>query len=177
MHAMTRLRSEFFADWRNGAATLATLAALFWFGSKLLGWAVFGAVTAPDPLACRAAQGTGACWGLVADKYRLIFFGRYPYEQQWRPLLAMAVVIAMLIASGMPRFWNARGRKLLAGGWAMTLTLAYLLMRGGVAGLASVETILWGGLPLTLMLSLLGLSAAFPLAILIALGRRSSLPL
>lgn len=44
-------------------------------------------------------------------------------------------------------------------------------------GLSFVPTALWGGLPLTLLLSILGITLAFPIAILLALGRRSKLPL
>ena len=58
---------------------------------------MIGAVAAPDYAACKAA-GTGACWGFVAEKWRLIVFGRYPYEQQWRPALATGAVLAMLVA-------------------------------------------------------------------------------
>jgi general L-amino acid transport system permease protein len=50
------------------------------------------------------------------------------------------------------------------------------LMRGGIFGLTPVESDQWGGLPLTLMLSVFGMVAAYPLGILLALGRRSKMP-
>jgi general L-amino acid transport system permease protein len=49
-------------------------------------------------------------------------------------------------------------------------------MRGGIVGLPYVPTDNWGGLPLTIMLATLGIALAFPLAVFVALGRRSSLP-
>jgi general L-amino acid transport system permease protein len=56
------------------------------------------------------------------------------------------------------------------------LAAFFVLMGGGVLGLEKVSTDLWGGLPLTIMLSTLSIVLAFPLAILVALGRRSNLP-
>jgi general L-amino acid transport system permease protein len=72
----------------------------------------------------------------------------------------------------MRRFW----RKELAYVWIGVLTLIGVLMWGGVAGLSYVPQERWGGLVITLILATFGLAFAFPLAILVALGRRSSLP-
>ena len=58
-------------------------------------WAVGNAVARPDNAACRAIGHAGACWGVVAEKYRLILFGRYPYEEHWRPLVATLKARAM----------------------------------------------------------------------------------
>ena len=156
----------------NTLLTLALLAALALLLPPLLSWAVFNAVPAADNAACRAAHGAGACWGVVAEKGRLIVFGRYPYAEQWRPLLACALLVAVLVASGMRRFWNLG----LIGAWAVALGGFYVLMAGGVAGLTEVETARWGGLPLTLMLATVSLVISFPLAVAVALGRQSQLP-
>ena len=135
-------------------------------------WAVVDAVwghATPDD--CKAAA--GACWAVITEKYRLILFGRYPFEQQWRPLLAALALIAMALASCDRRTW---GRPLIVI-WALGLGTFFILMGGGVLGLEPVRTNLWGGLPLTLMLAFIGIAAAFPIAILLALGRRSKLPI
>jgi general L-amino acid transport system permease protein len=124
----------------------------------------------PNAEACRA-DGVGACWGVVAEKYRLIIFGRYPFEEQWRPLVATGALLALLVASCTRAFW----RPWLALLWAAVLALFFWLMLGG-GGLTPVETDRWGGLPLTLLLSTLSIAMAFPLALLVALGRRSNLP-
>lgn len=166
------LRRHLFNSPLNSALTLVVLAALALALPPLLNWAVLQAVVAPDNAACRAAHGTGACWGVVAEKGRLIVFGRYPYDEQWRPLLACGLLVAVLVASGMRRFWHLG----LLAAWAVALGGFYLLMKGGVAGLSVVETDRWGGLPLTLMLSAVSLAIAFPLAVLVALGRQSQLP-
>jgi general L-amino acid transport system permease protein len=124
----------------------------------------------PDAQACHPVE-VGACWGVVAEKYRLIIFGRYPFDEQWRPLVATVLMMSLLVVSCVRWFW----RPWLAGIWALGLGLFFWLMLGGM-GLSRVETDRWGGLPLTLLLATLSIALAFPLALLVALGRRSELP-
>ena len=123
------------------------------------------------PADCRAAG--GACWAVIHEKYRLILFGRYPYAEQWRPLLAMAASIGLVLATCDRRL----GWRRLSFLWIVGVAFVALMMWGGALGLTYVETARWGGLPLTLILSLTGIAVAFPLAILLALGRRSTMPL
>ena len=92
--------------------------------------------------------------------------------RSWRPLLAVGALIALYGISTWRRLWNWR----LAVIWVAGLGLFFLLMWGGVLGLSYVEQERWGGLPLTLILSTLGIVFAFPLSILLALGRRSHMP-
>ena len=171
--AVAWIRRNFFDGWLNTLATLLTVAVLLWLVPPLFSWSVLHAVAAPDNAACRAAhEHGGACWGVVAEKGRLILFGRYPFEEQWRPLVACAILIALLIASCLRPFW----KPWLAPLWLIVLVVCFVLMRGGVLGLTTVETSRWGGFPLTLALSVVSLAVAFPLAILVALGRTSKLP-
>jgi general L-amino acid transport system permease protein len=225
------LRSRLFSSWGNGITTIVLLALLAWILSGFLDWAVVNAnFTAKAGSECR---GGGACWALIGEKYRLIFFGTFPYEQHWRPLIAMIVMLAMLLLSSDRRMWNWRllviwavgsfGTFLLMFG-QLTFTVTFFLVvgfvlggtgyliRGGVAKvpelrtyqvllgvgfvglilrmlgilpswgftiapLPYVETHLWGGLPVTMILATYGLVFAFPYGILLALGRRSNLPL
>ena len=166
------LRSNLFDGWRNTLATLVVLALLALVLPHLLQWALVNAVFRPDNAACRAAAETGACWGVVAEKYRLILFGRYPYAEQWRPLLACTLLTGLLAASCYRPFWR-RGL-LLA--WVVVVGAFFALMLGGWFGLSSVETGRWGGFPLTLLLSTISLMLAFPLAVAVALGRQSRMP-
>jgi len=133
-------------------------------------WAVIDAVWRPDANACRAAH--GACWGFIVEKHRFILFGTYPYEQHWRPALATLLLMALWVVSAVRAFW----RPWLAALWAGGMMVIGVLMWGGVLGLPYVENERWGGLILTLLLSTIGLAAAFPLSILLALGRRSQMP-
>jgi general L-amino acid transport system permease protein len=173
--AVQRLRSRLFYSPVASLVSLAALALLLWLAARLAEWGIVHAVFAPDHLACRAAS--GACWGFVAEKYRLILFGRYPYEEQWRPLLATGAILAMLVATAVPALWTRRGARLLLAGWLLAFALFFALMLGGFAGLAKVETDRWGGLPLTVILTLIGMTASAPLGIVLALGRRSAMPL
>ena len=114
----------------------------------------------------------GACWGVVTEKYRLIIFGRYPFEQQWRPLVATLLMLGLLVASCVRFCW----KPWLALLWVGVLAVFFALMYGNVLGLSKVETDRWGGLPLTLLLASLSIAMAFPIALVVALGRRSNLP-
>ncbi len=67
---------------------------------------MFKAVVRPDNAACRAIGHEGACWGVIAEKYRLILFGRFPYEEQWRPLIATVLMVALIAASCYRAFWK-----------------------------------------------------------------------
>ena len=172
---LQRLRERLFYGPAAGLVSLAVLAALAWLAARLVDWGLVRAVLVPDPAACRAAS--GACWGFVVEKYRLILFGRYPYEEQWRPLLATGAILAMLVATALPALWTRHGARVLAAGWVAAFALFFALMGGGFAGLAGVETDRWGGLPLTVILTLIGMTASAPLGILLALARRSAMPL
>ena len=163
------LKHNLFDGWVNTLATLLVLGALAWALPPMFRWGVVNAVFGADNAACRAAAETGACWGVVAEKYRLILFGRYPYAEQWRPLLACGLMIAIIVASCWRPFW----RLWLLGAWAGVVAAYFTLMLGGLFGLTPVETSRWGGFPLTVLLSTVSLVVAFPLAVLVALGRQS----
>jgi general L-amino acid transport system permease protein len=170
------------ACWRSktsSAVTLLLLALLLPLGTGFVRWALFDAVWMPDAQACLAARGQGACWGVIAEKHRLILFGRYPLHEQWRALWACALVIAALLYAAHPSRW---GRHLWLV-WALALGLAWVLLSGRLGpwslqaiGLTPVSSDLWGGFPLTLMLSLVAITLAFPLSVVLALGRTGPLP-
>jgi len=138
---------------------------------------VWHAVFRPDAEACQDMRGTGACWGVIAEKYRLIVFGRYPFEEQWRPLVATGALVVAIVLSCVPALW----RRGLAWAWVGIGLIYFGLMGGGhvlgvPTGLTPVRSDQWGGLPLTLMLATLSIGLAFPLAVLVALGRQSRMP-
>ncbi len=163
-------RRHLFNSPANAVMTVVVLWLLWATIPPVVDWALLKAVWVGDPAACRAAG--GACWAFVGQKYRLILFGIYPYEEQWRPLLAIVLFIVLMLVSAHPASW----RRWLFWLWLSGLALVALLMWGGVAGLPFVANDRWGGLPLTLVLSTSGIVLSFPLAVLLALGRRSRLP-
>ncbi len=171
-------RTNLFGSWLSTAVTLVLGYLVLRFAIEFISWALINAVWqvpynqqgVADTTACQIAKGIGACWAIIADKYRLILFGRFPYDEQWRPAICVALFIGLYVISALRRFW----RKELVLVWIATLAVIFVLMWGGVFGLTPVTDDLWGGLPLTLILATFGLAFAFPLAILVALGRRST---
>ena len=167
-----RLHASLFSSPVNTAVSLASMLAIAALALPFLSWAFVEAIWSGDPEACRAAR-EGACWAFVAAKMNFILFGFYPSEDYWRPGLALAISVVLVVCAATPRFWSRRLILL----WIAGIAAILLLMHGGVFGLKVHPTRTWGGLPLTVVLSLVGLSAAFPLGVLLALGRRSGLPL
>src|SRR6188768_2497439 len=137
--ARRRAASGLFAGPGASLVTLVLIGLLGWAGWHGVEWGMVRAVAAPDYAACKAAE-HGACWGFVAEKWRLILFGRYPYEQQWRPALATGAVLAMLVASALPQLWTRPGARALAAGWAIAFALFFGLMAGGAFGLEPIGT-------------------------------------
>jgi general L-amino acid transport system permease protein len=166
------VRTNLFGDLRSSLVTLAIIALAVYVLPGLIDWAVINAVLATNPEKCQAARGIGACWGVVIEKFRFIIFGRYPFEQQWRPELATILLVALLIVSCIRTFW----KPWLVVLWIAVVPAFFVLMGGGLFGLEPVPTDQWGGLPLTIMLATFGIVLAYPISIVVALGRRSHLP-
>jgi general L-amino acid transport system permease protein len=172
------IKTNLFGGIWSSLVTLALAYFLIKFAIGFFDWAILKSVWTVgndangrlDPSACRDAKGTGACWAVIWDKYRFILFGRFPYEEQWRTAIVLVLFVALFVVSAMKRFW----RKELAYIWIAMLSAIGLLMWGGVLGMKYVPQDEWGGLPLTLILSTFGLAFAFPIAVLVALGRRST---
>jgi general L-amino acid transport system permease protein len=173
--AISWLRANLFA---SISSSIVTLLLFFVLAKAFVGLAQWGflnavwSVPGSDTSACRAVRGLGACWAVIPEKLRFILFGTYPFDQQWRPALAMLTFIALFVVSSRRTWW----RKELILVWAAALTLIGLLMWGGIPGLPFVSQDRWGGLPVTLILATFGLAFGFPLGIVVALGRRSKLP-
>jgi general L-amino acid transport system permease protein len=170
---MKWLKENLFSSWPSGIATLVIVWLALAYLPPFFEWAFVDAIwRADDPRACRDAQGRGACWAFIGEKHRFILFGTYPFEQHWRPAAASLLLVLLWIISAMKIFW----RWWLSLIWIAGLSVIGFLMWGGALGLPYVENERWGGLILTLILATFGCALAFPLAILLALGRRSSLP-
>jgi general L-amino acid transport system permease protein len=154
----------------NSLLTIAILYLLWKTVPPLLQWAFIDSLWFSTGAECYAVD--GACWSIIPANIRFIIFGFYPHAEQWRPLVAMVLLIGLLFLSRNREHW----RTTLAYGWIAGLFVMGLLLRGGLFGLTPVESTQWGGLPLTLLLSVFGLTAAYPLGIVLALGRRSTMP-
>ncbi len=164
------IKYNLFNDVFNSFLTIIILYFLWKTVPPLFRWAFIDSVWHTTGTACRDA--TGACWSVISANLRFILFGFFPYELQWRPLLAMFILFVLLFISRDRKYW----KKPLGYAWITGLFVMGLLMKGGLFGLTPVESTQWGGLPLTLLLSFFGLTAAYPLGVVLALGRQSKMP-
>lgn len=146
--------------------TIATTAMLLWIVPPLLRWLVIDATWSGTAQDCAARS--GACWAFVSAKLRFILFAFYPPMLQWRPLVVMLLLTALLVVTAHPRFWR---RELLVA-WPVTIVFSWLLLTGKLVPPA-VPSNQWGGLPVTLFVWTVCFALSTPLAVLLALARRS----
>lgn len=167
------MRKNLFATWPDAVLTVAVVALLAWIVPPLLRWAFIDATWVAQSREQCAPE--GACWGIVPSRIHQYLFGLYPVDQQWRVILGGILLLVGVIPLLIPRF----PRKALYGLGFVILypIIASYIFGGGAFGLSQVDSTLWGGLFLTLVISIVGITASFPLGILLALGRRSDLPI
>ncbi len=168
-------RDRLFSSIPNAILTLFVGVLLAWIFWNIFEWAIVrGVWTGVDREAC-AVEGAGACWPFVWAKFPQWIYGFYPIDQRWRVNIAYVLLALGLAALMIP--------KIPYKGWTVFFllvvypVLTFVLVRGGLLGLSYVETSDWGGLLVTLVVALTGMVASLPLGILLALGRRSNLPI
>lgn len=169
------LRRNLFSSPLNIALTLLALYLLYTLIPPLLRWALLDATwTGDNREACSAHS--GACWVFIRVHFEQFLYGFYPDDQRWRVNLAAILLVlgaAPLFIRAVPDRTKIRlGLSLLIG----YPIVAFVLFKGGRLGLSAVDTSSWGGLLLTLVIAGVGMIAALPLGILLALGRRSQMP-
>jgi len=140
----------------------------------LVQWAFLNATwTGDDRQAC-AANTIGACWAFVKANLGQFIYGRYADPERWRVNLFFVLLAAGIVPMAIPSL-PFKGWNLLYIFIIFPIVSGFLLV-GGVFGLPVVETALWGGLFLTLVVSYVGMALSLPFGILLALGRRSDMP-
>lgn len=178
------LRENLFASPRDTVLTLLAAFLLVWFVPPLIQWLFIDAQwTGTDRTFCatEAQNGgihpdgwSGACWAFVGAKFQQFLFGRYPIDERWRVIVVAVLFVGLLIPLLMPRVPH-KGLNAVLFFFALPV-VAFFLLLGGYFGLEHVETPLWGGLLVTLVLSFVGIAVSLPLGIVLALGRRSDMP-
>lgn len=166
------LRTNLFSSVTNSIFTLTGLYLLYLTVPPAINWALFQADwvgTTKD-----ACTSDGACWVFVRVRINQFLFGFYPSSEYWRVVLAFSIIgilVAWLLIERTPK-------KGVVGLFTVFIypVVAYFLFYGGL-GLPVVETHQWGGLMLTLILATMGMFLSFPIGIVLALGRRSSMPI
>ncbi len=178
------LRQNLFATPKDAALTIIALLVLAWLVPDAINWLFIKAVWAgSDRTVCATTEQlggiqpigwSGACWAFVESRFSMFIFGRYPVEERWRPILVGVLLVALLVPLLIPKVPNKGLNALLL--FVIFPIVAFYLLLGGVFGLSHVETSNWGGLMVTLILSFVGIAVSLPAGILLALGRRSRMP-
>ncbi|MBM5787953.1 MAG: amino acid ABC transporter permease [Pelagibacterales bacterium] len=166
------LKENLFSTWYNFLITLLILVIIFYSIPNLIEWAfidsTFKGSTKQD------CKGTGACWVFIKVWFEKFIYGFYPSDQIWRVNLVFISLLLVVSAA----FFVKQKFKLYIILFLIFIfpIISLFILRGGV-GLLYVETRVWGGLSLTFILTFFGIVISFPLGVLLALGRRSELPI
>ncbi len=175
-------RRNLFGSIFDTVLTVLALLALLWILPDLINWLFVNAIWhGTDRTFCATvAQGgiqpdgwSGACWAFVGDKFQFYMFGSYPVDERWRPTLVFAIFALTLAPLLIPKAPYKVANALAA--LIVMPVISFFLLHGGVFGLPVVETALWGGLLVTLIISYVGIAVSLPVGILLALGRRSQM--
>ncbi len=173
------IRDNLFSSVFNSMLTLLVLALLVWIIPPLANFLVIDAVwSGTDREACLvtpARPEVGACWAFVRAWFSFFIYGPYPVEQRWRVDLFFAL---LAFGTGWLAWLGAPRRDLGALFFFIVLPIVSVgLLRGfPPLGLPIVDTALWGGLLVTLVVASVGIVASLPIGIVLALGRRSNMP-
>jgi general L-amino acid transport system permease protein len=173
------LRANLFSTPFSIVLTVLTALFLLWLVPHALNFLIFDAVwTGADREACiytEARPVVGACWPFVWERLPYFIYGSYPIPERWRVdlfFLLLAIGIGWMLWLQAPR------RDLGAAYFFIVLPIAsYILLAGAPwLGLYSVDTALWGGALVTIVVGTVGIIFSLPIGIVLALGRRSRMP-
>ena len=168
-------RANLFANKLDTALTLLAFTLVVYVVEAIFGWAIIDAsFTGDDRTAC-LKEVQGACWPFIEAKFGQFIYGRYPDAERWRVDLVFLSGLIGLIPMLMPNVGFKRANMIYLLGFYPIF--AFVMLNGGMLGLATVDTTDWGGLLVTLVVAITGIVASLPLGILLALGRRSDLPI
>jgi len=167
------MRKNLFGSIPDTVLTIVGIVIALWVAIPFIQWTLINATWSGDREAC-AANTIGACWAFVKANFGQFIYGRYPDPERWRVnvffVMMAAGIIPLAIPSAPYKGWN------LLYIYVIFPIVSGVLLIGGILGLPPVETPVFGGLFLTLLVSYVGMAMSLPLGILLALGRRSKMP-
>ena len=177
------IRLNLFSSWFNSILTIFVIYLLYQILVPFLNWSIFSADFTHiylgqliiDRTFCTRVMDPeigGACWAIIFVRFYQFIYGFYPSEEVWRVNIVYSLLIVAVAPLLIERFPL---RKYFLYFTLIFPIIAYFLL-AGCFGLAHVSTKDWGGLLVTLVLGFTGIALAFPLGIVLALGRRSNLP-
>ncbi len=163
----------------NIVLTILVALLLAWVIPEIVNFLFIDAVwTGMDRDACREVvqhREIGACWPFVWERLPYFIYGSYPGPERWR----VDVFFALLAVAVVWTLWLGAPRRDIGMVYAFVLmpVASFILLHGfEVIGLPVVDTVLWGGVLVTIVVASVGIVASLPLGILLALGRRSHMP-
>jgi general L-amino acid transport system permease protein len=170
-------RRNLFSSPLNAALTLGCLILVIWAAPPLIRFFLLDAVwSGTDRDACVKSAASGACWAFVRAWFSYFVYGFYPASERWRVDLFFAALAFGLAWLG----WLRAPRRSLGAIYFFLVLpfLSFVLLRGAPPiGLAVVPTALWGGILVTMVVATVGIVVSLPLGTLLALARRSEMPL
>ena len=163
----------------NIALTILIVLLLAWVIPDLTRFLLVDAVwSGADRDACREIvqhREIGACWPFVWERLPYFIYGSYPIPERWR----VDLFFAMLAFGAVWLLWLEAPRRGLGAFYFFIVVpiCSFMLLHGWPAiGLPAVDTVLWGGVLVTIVVAAVGIVFSLPLGILLALGRRSDMP-
>ncbi len=171
------LMKNIFSTPFNIAVSVLVILFLYEVLPPLFDWAFFDAYWGTQRTDCPAEAGTrvGACWAHIGFWSRQLMYGRYPVDELWRINLSYVIFTISMVTLFIPKFRY----KHWVGAFLLFIfpIICYYLYAGGSFGLKFIETPVWGGFFLTLVIAFTGIVASLPIGVLFALGRRSNMPI
>jgi len=166
------MRANLFSNTTNSLLTIFALYIIYLLVPPAISWIFINSDwIGEDRSACTSG---GACWVFINARLEQFIYGFYPEAERWRIDVSFFLLVALIVPMLMDRFKHK--------GWLGAVILfvypviSFYLLAGGSFGLVKVETSQWGGLSLTLIISIVGIVGSFPIGLLLALGRRSKMP-
>ncbi|WP_055048751.1 amino acid ABC transporter permease [Devosia sp. A16] len=169
------LHKNLFSSISDTILTIIAVVFLLWLVPQLYGFLIGRAVPPGGTVEQCRVENVGACWAYISSEIEFFIYGFYPMSEYWRP----NIVFAMLALLGLPLLWPSAPFKVVNAVLFFVVfpVASVILLSGGLFGLRYVPTEQWGGLLVTLIISVVGISLSLPLGILLALGRQSKLPI
>ena len=161
------LKNNLFSSLSNSILTLLCLYLLYLFIQGGLSWFVVDAVVdANDKPGCRKIA-DGACWAVIVKRFDQFIYGFYPLAERWR----IDVSFCLLFVAAAPLLYpDIKFRKYMLVFSCLYPFIAFILIKGGLFNLLMIETNLFGGAMLTVIIGVTSIACSLPLGILLALG-------
>jgi general L-amino acid transport system permease protein len=186
--AILWLRTNLFSSWINTVLTATSLYFLYLMIPPLLDWMFFNAsfsfgtinffgfdIKFSEEMATNSNCGrVGACWPYIYEKLYMYTYGFYPRTETWRPNIVFGLTALLFVIIPLVKNYKYKNRVILSL-IVIYPIVSYVLISGGFGLLPVVETHLWGGLLLTLVIASVGIIVSFPIGVFLALGRQSEL--